>query len=90
MKRQDMNKELGLTEAELDAIANEYEADTWDASQLGKVKMGRPTLYDAPMKSVTFKESGAVIEKMDERATKLQMSRSDYIRGLIERDLALA
>lgn len=88
MEREEMNVLLGMTEDEMDAIAAEYESDNWDASSLGKVAMGRPTLYDQPMRSVTFKEYAPTVVKIDLRAESLGMSRSDYIRGLIDRDLA--
>ena len=46
MKRDEMNKALGLTEEEIDARAEEYESDTWDTSSLGKVILGRPSIAD--------------------------------------------
>lgn len=46
MDRQDMNKKPGLTEVELDAIAEEYETDEWDASQLGEVVSGHSPTDD--------------------------------------------
>lgn len=90
MTRDELNTLAGETEETLDAIAAEYESDEWDSSRLGKVKMGRPTLFDEPMRSVTFKESASTIKRIDERATSLRMTRSDYIRSLIDRDLASA
>lgn len=46
MDREDMNRVLGLTEAELDAIAEEYETDELDASQLGEVITGHSPADD--------------------------------------------
>ena len=90
MDREEMNELLGLTEEEQDEIACAYENDTWDASHLGKVMTGRPSLYGAPMKSVTFKEAEPIIMQIDARAASLRMTRSEYIRGLIQKDLASA
>ena len=90
MGREEMDELLGMTEDEMDSIAVEYESDTWDSSHLGKVSAGRPSLYDAPMRSVTFKEAEPIIVKIDERAASLKMTRSEYIRSLIDKDLASA
>mgnify|MGYP002627382709 FL=1 len=89
MNRKDINAAIGLTEDEIGTIADAYESDEWDASHLGRVSPGRPSLYDEPMRSVTFKESEQVIAAMDSKARLLRMSRSNYIRSLIARDLAL-
>lgn len=90
MDREEINALVGLTEKEMDAIGVEYEEDAWNASALGAPKSGRPSLYDAPMRSVTFKEAAPTVAAMDARAASLKVSRSDYIRKLIERDLAQA
>ena len=90
MDREELSALVGLTEDEMDAVGAEYENDTWDASALGTPRPGRPTLYEAPMRSVTFKEAAPTVAAMDARAASLRVSRSDYIRGLIERDLAQA
>lgn len=44
MSKKKINDVLGLTDAEIEARALEYENDTWDASHLGKVVMGRPSI----------------------------------------------
>lgn len=46
MNRQEINAAIGLTEDEIDALASDYELDKWDASHLGRVSPGRPSLYD--------------------------------------------
>mgnify|MGYP003102449098 CR=1 FL=1 len=90
MDREELNALVGLTEDEMDAIGQEYEQDTWNESSLGAPRPGRPALNGIPMRSVTFKETAPTIAAMDSRAASLKMSRSDYIRRLIERDLAQA
>ncbi len=55
---------------------------------MGKVTMGRPPLYEEPLKSISFREAASKVAAMDKRAASLSMSRSDYIRSLIDRDLA--
>ena len=40
------------------------------------------------MRLVGFKETEQKIERMDERADSLGMKRSDYLRWLVDKDLA--
>lgn len=81
---------LGLTEKELDAIAAEFEQGTWDRSEYGKPGVGRPAAFGEVMRPVTFKETPTVIAAIDERAAALGSTRSDYLRGLVAKDLAFA
>lgn len=90
MDRDDMNEALGMSEKELDAIAATFENGTWDESEYGKPRIGRPTTFNEAMKPVTFKETPSVIAAIDERAKQLGSTRSDYLRDLIAKDLALA
>ena len=90
MGRSEINKALGLTEAELDELARPFEEGTWDASPYGEPRFGRPLLFDEPAKPVTFKEAPSTIARMDERAAGLGLSRSQYLRGLVAADLASA
>lgn len=90
MDRNEVNEMLGLSEAELDKLAQPFEEGDWDASAYGEPRFGRPLLFDEPTKPVTFKESPSVIARMDDRATKLGMTRSQYLRGLVAADLATA
>ena len=90
MDRDELNKQMGLTEAELDELARPFEEGTWDASQYSATRFGRPTTFGETMKPVTFKETPTVISKIDERAKSQGKSRSDYLRSLVAADLALA
>lgn len=56
----------------------------------GDVIMGRPLKFDEPMKTIVFKEPEGRIAAIDSRAEKLGMRRSDYLRWLIDKDLATA
>ena len=42
------------------------------------------------MQFVGFKDTPQKVAAMDERASKLGMSRSDYLRSLVRKDLASA
>lgn len=54
----------------------------------GDVIMGRPFKFGEPMKTIVFKEPEGRIAAIDSRAEDLGMRRSDYLRWLIDRDLA--
>lgn len=49
---------------------------------------GRPAFSDEPMRQVAFKEPESRLEAIDRRAAQLGMRRSDYLRQLVENDLA--
>ena len=57
---------------------------------VGEVVVGRPLKFGEHLKRVGFKETELKIEQMDERANSLGMRRSDYLRWLVDRDLAAA
>ena len=80
MKRKDMNKKLGLTEEQLDALGEEYESDTWDASTLGKVVMGRPKELEEETKTVTVRLPLSQLVELDRMSAKEGTSRSSTIR----------
>ncbi len=88
MNREEINALLGMSEEDLDKKAAEYENGTWDRSAFGKVQPGRPPLYDSAMGTISFKEQKSKIEQINMRAAKLKISRSDYMRQLVEKDLA--
>ena len=88
MERNQINTLLGLTEKQLEEIAAPFEDGTWNRDEYGKPGVGRPTAFGEVMRPVTFKETPSVIAAMDKRAKELGASRSDYLRGLVAKDLA--
>ena len=56
----------------------------------GDVIIGRPLKFGEPMKTIVFKEPEGRIAAIDSRAEELGMLRSDYLRWLIDKDLATA
>ena len=88
MKREEINELLNMSEEDLNKEASEYENGTWNENAFGKVQPGRPSLYDSAMETVSFKEDKAKIKEINIRAAKLNMSRSDYMRKLVDQDLA--
>lgn len=57
MKREKLNGLLDLSESELDAMALEFERDTWNRSEYGRAGAGRPAAFREAMRPVTFKET---------------------------------
>lgn len=55
---------------------------------VGEVVVGRPLKFGEHLRLVGFKETEQKIECMDKRADSLGMKRSDYLRWLVDKDLA--
>lgn len=87
MEREEINRMLGLSEAEMDALAQEFETDAWDASGFKKAPVGRPPLGDSETKTLTFKIPVSTLHEVENRASGLGVSRSEYLRDLINKDL---
>lgn len=71
--------------AQLHADAKKYENGEWPEGET--VLIGRPCVYGERMKSITYRDTEAEVRRMDERAKSLSMSRSDYLRYLVRKDL---
>ena len=54
----------------------------------GEISVGRPLKFGRELKKVTFKETPENIAAMDAAAEALGMTRSDYVRSVVRRDLA--
>ena len=55
---------------------------------VGEVVVGRPLKFGEHLRRVGVKETEQKIERMDKRADSLGMKRSDYLRWLVDKDLA--
>ena len=73
---------------------NEWEQDAaggiLHSEPRGEVITGRPLLFGEETKQVGFREPVSRIEQIDKRASQLGMKRSDYLRHLVDADLATA
>jgi len=76
-----------LTEKTLDEMAKKYEDGTW-GGKTGKLVVGRPSLADEDVKSVSFRLPISKIAVIDARAAAKGETRSQFIRGVIEAELA--
>lgn len=91
LNNEDAKKLLGLKEeelAELEMSADGYDEGEWPEATV--TMLGRPMLYGSRMKSITYRDTEEEIALMDDRAAALEMSRSDYLRFLVRKDLAAA
>lgn len=84
----DLKNAFGMSEAEiarLHADGDSYESGEWPEGET--VLIGRPCVYGERMKSITYRDTEDEVRRMDERAKSLSMSRSDYLRYLVRKDL---
>jgi len=78
-----------ITNEMLDEMAKKYEDGTW-GGKLGKLVVGRPSLADEEVKSVSFRLPVSKIAVMDARAEAKGKTRSEFIRETIESELVKA
>ena len=83
MNREDINKKFGVTEEQLNTWAEEYENDTWDASNLGKIIMGRPSIANEEVRPITFRLPLSKIIAVDKKAAERGETRSEFLRDAI-------
>lgn len=85
MDERELLEKYGLTEEEIERRAAEYEQDTWDASKLGKVIMGRPRLSsEEEARQVTFRLTQSKILALDKKARELGRTRSEALRLAVD------
>ena len=77
-----------ITDERFDAMAEEYEAGTWDG--IGEITMGRPKLYDEDLETVSFRLPKSRIAAVEAVAKRRGESKSDFYRKAVDRALLLA
>ena len=90
MTAQEVEEAYGLSASELDALEKDATDGVLHGEPRGEVIVGRPPLFDERMRQVSFKEPESKIAAIDKRAAQLGMKRSDYLRRVVDDDLALA
>ena len=78
-----------LSDEMLDEIAQAFESGEWPEGRT-RILRGRPKILGEELQSVTYKDAKSRVTAMDKRAASLHMSRSDYLRSLVSKDLASA
>ncbi len=81
---------FGVTAEQIEEWSAACERGEYPGEPVGEIIVGRPLLFGEEMKVVTYKDTASKIAEMDDRAASLDLSRSDYLRGLVRRDLASA
>ena len=76
-----------LTDDRLDQMAKKYEEGNW-SGKMGKLVVGRPSLADEDVKSVSFRLPVSKIALIDACAAARGETRSKFIRDVIESELA--
>lgn len=87
---EDLEKAFGVSSAQLDEWERDAVNGKLPGQPVGEIEVGRPLKFGEPLKFVGFKETRREVEAMDRRATQLGMSRSDYLRSLVRKDIASA
>jgi hypothetical protein len=78
-----------LTDEMMDQIADAFERGEWPGTE-SHILQGRPLMFGEELQSVTFKAPVRKIAAIDRKAAKLEVSRSDYLRSLVDKDLGAA
>jgi len=89
MERDELNMMFGVTEDQLTAEAAEYEDGLWDESSFGQPTPGRPRLYDEDMQTVTLRLPRSRIVAVEEAASRLGQTRSQFMREAIDARLVI-
>lgn len=77
-----------LSDADFDAMAVEYEAGTW-TEPVGKASPGRPKLYGEDMETVSFRLPRSRVDAVEAAAKRRGISKSEFYRRAIDRELLL-
>ncbi|MBQ9069375.1 MAG: hypothetical protein IJ131_10045 [Eggerthellaceae bacterium] len=78
-----------LSDETLEEIAQAFERGEWPEGTT-RILRGRPLILGEELQSVTYRDAKSKVAAMDKRAASLHMSRSDYLRDLVSKDLATA
>jgi len=78
-----------LSDEILEQIAEAFERGDWPGTE-SKIIRGRPRMFGEELQSVTFKMPASKVATLDSKAASFHMSRSGYLRSLLDRDLAAA
>ncbi|MCL2807067.1 MAG: CopG family transcriptional regulator [Coriobacteriia bacterium] len=88
MDAKKLEKKYGVTAQQIEEWSEAAERGEYPGVPFEEIIVGRPLLFGEELKPVTFKEPRSRIQAIDARAKSLNMSRSDYLRSLVEKDLA--
>lgn len=90
MNREEINAKFGVTDEQIEEWAEACERGEYPGKPTGEILVGRPLKFGEEMLPVTFKETQSKIVAINARAAELDLSRSDYLRMLVDKDLERA
>ena len=79
-----------ITDEQLEEWAEACERGEYPGKPTGEILVGRPLMFGEELKPVTFMVTESKVAAINARAADLDLSRSDYLRMLVDRDLASA
>ena len=79
-----------ISDEQIEEWAEACERGEYPGKPSGEILVGRPLMFDEEMRPVTFKLPLSKVQAVNERAAELDLSRSDYLRQLVDRDLEKA
>lgn len=88
MNKAELNKKFGVSDAEIEGWAKEYESDDWSGMKFGKPVSGRPRIYEEPMERISITLPHGAIVAMKEYCNAQDISRSELVRRAVSRELA--
>ena len=80
---------IEISDEMMEQIADAFERGELPGAK-SRVVVGRPLMFGEELQTVTFKVPVRKVEAIDRRAAILDVSRSDYLRRLVDKDLATA
>lgn len=90
MTSREIEDRFGITAEQLDTWERDATGGILHGEPRGEIVTGRPLMFGEETKQVGFREPISKIEEIDRRAQQLGMKRSDYLRSLVDADLAAA
>lgn len=90
MTSSEVEEVFGITSNQLDDWERDAATGILHGAPRGDVVTGRPLMFGEETRQVGFREPVSKIEAIDRRASQLGMGRSDYLRHLVDSDLAAA
>ena len=86
MRREEINSLFGVTDRQLDSMAEEYEQGTWKG-HVGVIRSGRPRVFDEELETISFRIPKSRVKEIDRNARERGESRSQFLRRTIDQAL---
>lgn len=74
---------IGMTPEEADRRAAEFEAGTWDRSEWGEPRRGRPSIADEEVRIYSMRFPVSLMAFVDDQANAHGRSRSEELRAIV-------